>query len=170
MSLSIRFERRFTGRVFSVLMCGGVILSVGCAQGGPSQIVALTAPSALSDGVQVKPEASSDPTGTWNGIVTLSTGDTGFGVLVIVSNGGGIFTGTADGDPGTYTFTRKGNGNGASFDVTIVSPDPGLPGQCGRNISGKAKLHDNQGTMVFEGSGIIDDCSTVGITIDMTRT
>jgi hypothetical protein len=23
--------------------------------------------------------------------------------------------------------------------------------------------------MVFEGSGIIDDCSTVGITIDMTR-
>ena len=66
MSLTMRFERRFTGRVLSVLICGSVILSVGCAQGGPSRAAPLTR-QARSRRWFGQPEASSDPTGTWNG-------------------------------------------------------------------------------------------------------
>src|SRR5262245_51717996 len=98
MSLSVRFS----SRVMSVGMLG-LIVSIGCSQPTASRSASLTAPSALPEGLNVKPGATRDLIGTWDLLERLRNGDESHGVINIVAGGNeNTFIGTGDGD--TYTF------------------------------------------------------------------
>ena len=145
--------------------------AVGCSQAG-TPLNRLTAPSAVFEGSLAAQGEAYDATGAWDAILTFPDGDTGSGVLNIVQDANGDLIGTGEGDPGTYTFRRNGNGTGdkVRYRLTIVSPDPGVPGECGRDIAGQAILDTQTHTMETHNlKGVIDDCSTIEFSITLTR-
>ena len=167
-------------RVVGVLVVG-VFGVVGCSQmsmsgdtaspTGPSAVLgAKTTVAAAASGPSAGPGATYNATGLWSATITRDGEHFGEGVHAFTQDAEGNIVGVGtehpedpEFDPGTYTFTRLGAGQGArtQYRLTITSPDPPGP-DCGRNLSGVAQL--NPATNTIEArrvTGTVDNCSTM---------